>query len=117
MIGKKLWKLNNLVFTRCGQLHDVSEYIDKTNIEESNNILLIVGCNDLDQKNHEQVFGEMVTILDQIRNKYKNNKFIISEITPRNDNRDNEVKCFNSVLVNYAEDHSDENCSIPSQPK
>ena len=66
---KKLWKLNNSVFTRCGQLHDVSEYIDKTNIEESNYILLNVGCNDLDQKDHEQVFGESVTILDQIRNK------------------------------------------------
>ena len=46
------------------------------------------------------MFGEMVTILDQIRNKYKNTKFIISEITPRNDNRDNEVKCFNSVTFN-----------------
>ena len=67
----------------------------------------ILKCNDLDQKDREQVFGEMVTILDQIRNKYKNTKFIISEITPRNDNRDNEVKCFNSVLVNYAKDHSD----------
>ena len=104
---KRLWRLDNSEFVRCGQLNKVSKYITETNICELNYLLLNVGCNDLDQKNHDQVFGELELLLDQIRTKYTNIKFIISEITPRHDDRDEEVKLFNALLVNYAANKND----------
>ena len=39
--------------------------------------------------------------------KYNRTKFIISEITPRNDDRDAEVKLFNSLLLEYTKRHRD----------
>ena len=104
---KKLWKMNNSEFIRFGQLDNVATYLDKTDIDHSSYVLLSVGCNDLDEKDHKQVFAEMSNLLDKFREKFKNVKFIINEITPRNDDRDNEVKSFNGLLVHYARDHED----------
>ena len=104
---KKLWKLNDSVYVRSGQLNDISKYIDETNTAKSEYVLINVGCNDLDMKDHRQVFNEMSLLIQKIRNKYKGIKLIISEITPRKDERDNEVKRFNGLLLDYANDHND----------
>ena len=45
---KKLWKLDNSIYKRCGTLHEVNKTIDESDIEELDYILISVGVNDLD---------------------------------------------------------------------
>ena len=104
---KKLWKIDNSVFLRCGNLFDVSKKIDENELEGLQYALISVGVNDLDSKDHQQVFGEMEVIIDKMRRKYPGIKLIISEITPRNDRKDNEVKNCNQLLRDYARSNND----------
>ena len=53
--------------------------------------------NDLDNKDHEQVYEEIKLLFEQIRNKFHDLKIIVSEITPRNDKKDEEVKSLNKL--------------------
>ena len=69
---KKLWKLENSVYRRCSNIYEVSKLIDdEKNITKLNYILLSIGVNDLDDKDHEQVFGEMEGLINKIRCKYE----------------------------------------------
>ena len=104
---KKLWKLDSPIFKRCGNLHEVNKTIDESEIEELNYILISVGVNDLDLKGHMQVLGELEVIINKIREKYPGIKFITSEITPRKDNRDDEVIKCNRLLWEYAKSYHD----------
>ena len=104
---KKLWKLDNSLFSRCGNLYEVNKKIDENEIEGLKYVLINVGVNDLDLKDHQQVFGEMEVIVNKIRRKYPGIKLIISEITPRNDRRDTEVKQCNKLLWDYARSNQD----------
>ena len=104
---KKLWKQNNSLYVRCGQLEGISNYIDSARIVKVNHILINVGCNDLDRKNCRQVFNDLQELVSKIKNKWENIKFIISEITPRRDHRDNDVIEFNDLLFTYAKNRDD----------
>ena len=100
---KKLWRLDNSEFVRCGTLHDVYKFIFEDNkIETLRHVLLNVGVNDLDTKDPDTTFQELLSIVEEIRRKYPNIKFIISEINPRNDIRDLQVKQFNKLLAEYS---------------
>ena len=104
---KLLWKMNNSVYKKCSTLFNVSKVIEEGNFPGLKYILISTGCNDLDVKSHAQVYGEMELLLDQIRSKFKGVKVIINEITPRNDNKDIEVKHLNQMLAAYVANHSD----------
>ena len=104
---KKLWKLNNSVYKRCPTIFSVSHLIKNEDIKDLKYILLSIGVNDLDDKDHTQVFGEMRTLINQIRLKYPGIKIIIGEATPRNDARDEEVKRYNRLLKDFASDNAD----------
>ena len=105
---KKLWKVDKSDFKRCATLHSVSQVIESgTPGHGIQYLLLNVGTNDLDNKDHVQVFDEMKFLLEQIRKKYRGIKIIVSEIIPRNDSRDQEGQAFNELLYTYAEVHSD----------
>ena len=54
-------------------------------------VLINAGVNDIDTKSGMQVFQEMEVTVEQLSMKYPGIKIIFSEITPRNDKRDNEV--------------------------
>ena len=66
---KKLWKLDSSIFKRYDNLHEVNKAIDESEVEELNYILISIGVNDLDLKDHMQVFGELEAIINKIREK------------------------------------------------
>ena len=104
---KKVWKLDNSIFKRYGNLHEVNKTIDESEIEELKYILISVGVNDLDVKDHMQVFGEMELIINKTCENYPGIKLVISEITSRKDRRDNEVIKYNRLLWEYAKSYHD----------
>ena len=104
---KKLWKVKGSEYKRCSTLHTVSQQIKNCTYKELDYVLISVGTNDLDTKNHDQVFGEMQILVDEIRSKFHGIKLIINELLPRNDHRDNEVQKFNHVLGEYVKLHAD----------
>ena len=68
-------------------LHHLFISEDNT-IETLRHVVLNVGVNDLDTKDPDTILKEYKNIVEEIRKKFPNIKFIISEITPRNDIRD-----------------------------
>ena len=105
---KKLWKVDNSEYHTCGTLYNVSKVINESELQDSLKYVLIsVGVNDCDTKNCQEVFGEIESIFDLIRNKYPGVKIIMSEITPRRDKRDREVQLCNELLSTYANQHDD----------
>ena len=105
---RKLWRADNAKYHTCSTLHDVCNVIEKVEqIESLKYVFVNVGVNDCDTKDHEQVFGEMKMVIDQIRRKIPNAKIIMSEITPRTDDRDIEVQLCNTLLHDYAQQHDD----------
>ena len=105
---KKLSKANNSEIKPCSTLYAASQIFATNKYGNSlNYVMRNVGVNDLDEKNHTQVFGEAEILFDEIRSKHPGIKLIVSEITPRNDIRDSEVKAFNNLLHNYAVNHAD----------
>ena len=66
-----------------------------------------MGTNDLENKHYLQVLDELKQVLDDVRYRFPGVKLIVSELLPRNDTKDGEVKCFNTVLKSYAEQHTD----------
>ena len=81
--------------------------LEKEGIKELKYILLNVGVNDLDEKDHTVVFDEMQKLIVLVRTKYPGIKIIIGEATPRNDPRDEEVKNYNGLLNDYTRDNAD----------
>ena len=107
---KKLWRADNAEYHKCSTLYDVSKVIEKIDQIDSLNLKYVfvnVGVNDCDDKNGEQVFEEMKSVISQIRFKIPNVKIIMSEITPRNDQRDLEGQLCNSLLHDYAIQNQD----------
>ena len=104
---KKLWKKNDSEYKQCGSLHKLAEEINKLPYKSLKYILISVGTNDLDVKDHEQVLGELEIIISDIRSRFSGIKFIINEFLPRRDNRNNEVVKFNAGLTEYARGHHD----------
>ena len=92
---KKLWKVNGSDLKRCGTLFEVSRVITSSMNKTISHLLLHVGTNDLDNKDHSQVFGELELLLDSIRLKFPAIRIIVSEILPRNDERYSKVVRFN----------------------
>ena len=54
-----------------------------------------------------EVLGEIEAVVDLIRNKFPGVKIILSELTPRKDERDREVQLCNEELGNYANQQDD----------
>ncbi len=104
---KKLWKKNDSEYKQCGSLHKLAEEIKKLPYKSLRYILISVGTNDLDVKDHEQVLGELQLIISDIRSRFPGIKFIINEFLPRRDNRNSEVAKFNAGLGEYAKGHHD----------
>ena len=98
---KKLWKKNGSEYKQCGSLHKLSGEIRKLPYRTLKYILISVGTNDLDEKDHEQVLGELDLLIMDIRSRFPGIKFIINELLPRRDDRNSEVGKFNFGLGEY----------------
>ena len=65
-------------------------------------MLINVGVNDTDVKNAEEITKNFQSIIKQIREKYNGIKIILSEITPRKDDKDSIViECNNRLAKLY----------------
>ena len=71
--------------------HKLSQEIGKLPYKYLKYILISVGTNDLDEKDHQQVIGELELLVADIRTKYPGIQFIINEVLPRSDHRNSEV--------------------------
>ena len=97
---RKFWTIDGTEKFYCGSLYTLKEkIINAKQINSVKYVLINVGVNDLDTQDAEEVYEKMEDVVNIIREKYKDCKIIISEITPRTDDRDNEViKC--NTLIN-----------------
>ncbi len=85
----------------------LSEQIKKLTYKQVKYIFISVGTNDLDLKDHKQVFGELLILIDDIRARFPGIKIIINELLPRKDARNNEVGKFNAVLSTFTNSQED----------
>ena len=104
---KKLWKVRGSEYKRCSTLYDARITFKSFESSRIEHTLIWVGVNDLDDKDHKQVFGEAELLINEIRSKHHDIKIIFSEITPRKDGREPEVIAFNQLLESYAKQQSD----------
>ena len=105
---RKLWDLNGTEFKRCGDLKKVNEHIDrKVLFTQLKYFFISVGCNDLDTKSGEEVFHEMKDTVLKLKRLHPNIKIIISEITPRMDDLDSEVREANKLLNELVKNSTD----------
>ena len=104
---KKLWKKNGSEYKQCGSLHKLSEEINKLPYTSLKYILISVGTNDLDEKDHEQVLAELEFMIIDVRARFPGIKFIINELLPRRDERNSEVGKFNFKLGEYGKTQPD----------
>ena len=100
---RKLWKEKDSDLKRCGTLFDVSRVVKNSSVKGLKYFLLHVGTNDLDNKHYLQVLDELKQLLNDVRCRFPGVKFIVSELLPRNDVRDEDVQCFNTLLRSHAE--------------
>ena len=99
---RKLWTIKGSKRWNCGSLRVVKDSIEKdTSIKSLKHILINVGVNDIDSKSGEEVFDEIRETIEVIRKKHKDIKIILSEITPRNDSKDSEVKKCNNLVEEW----------------
>ena len=85
----------------------MSEQVKKLRYRSVKYLLISVGTNDLDDKDNEQVFGELELVLADIRTQFPGIKFIINELLPRKDERNSEIGEFNRRLGDYVRTQHD----------
>lgn len=105
---RKLWSLNGTKVKFCGNMREVDNTID--NMKAHSNLkyfFISVGCNDLDTKHGDLVFNSIKSIVDKLRGKFPGIKIILSEITPRMDDLDIQVRAVNTLLNQYVNSSDD----------
>ena len=99
---RRLWTLNGTKVKSCGNWREVNKIVDeKTKYTNLKYFFTNVGCNDLDYHKGDEVFNNMKHTIEKLKTKYPGIKIIISEITPRMDELDIEVKVTNTLLNQY----------------
>ena len=96
--ARKLWTIQGTTWKWSPKLGSVREIIEKEEFNYLEAILISCGSNDMDRRDGLDVFQEMIETITMIREKYPDIKIIISEVTPRKDDRDVEVLLCNEKL-------------------
>ena len=92
--------------TFCGSLFDLEQLIlADTKIATTKYVILSIGVNDVDTKTAEEVRRQLETVIDLIDRKYGQPKIIVGELTPRRDDRDDEVKKCNELINQFTDGH------------
>ena len=100
--------MNGTFVKRCGNLRELIAFIDGMKAHTKLKYFFFsVGCNDLDTKSGDQVFGGLKLVVEKLRDKFPGIKIILSEITPRMDNFDIQVKATNTLLNQYVDASDD----------
>ena len=98
----RLWSTQNSLRRSCPDLNALEDFIDGSNITSLKSILIHTGVNDTDDMCGNKVGEKLFTIINKIQAKFPGIKIIVSEVTPRMDGKDTEVKKCNNVINQYA---------------
>ena len=100
---RKFWTLRGTEKHFCGSLLDVERHF-REETRTPKYILLHVGVNDIDTRTPEQVSEHLRAILQSMKKKFNRVQIIVSEITPRNDDKDENVKRCNELINSICKD-------------
>lgn len=100
---RKLWTLKGTQVKVCGNWDEVNKVIDdkKTKYTNLKYFFTNVGCNDMDINEGDVVFAKIKNTVEKLKSKYPDIKVIVSEITPRMDERDTQVEVTNTLLNQF----------------
>ena len=85
---------------------ELNSFVDSlSSLRQLKYFFISVGCNDLDNYDGEVVFAGIKHTSERLREKFPHIKIVLSEITPRMDERDDQVKSANTLLQQYVEQH------------
>ena len=98
----KLWTTKNSMRRRCYTHPQLRTFITELNAESVETFLIHIGVNDIDNKSGQEVFDEMKESISLIKSKYPDAKIVLSEVTPRKDERDVEGDTCNRLLNEWA---------------
>ena len=98
---RKLWTLKGSKRVNSETINELEKYINNNDIKSLNNILINVGMNDIDSKSGIEVFDHLKGLTIKVRSQFPCINIIVSEVTPRADNRDSEVIICNDLLKQY----------------
>ena len=96
LVADQLWR--GIEIIPCGSVRDLKTMIPTIELEHTRLLIINVGVNDLDKKDGRDVFNELKSILEDITKSVPHIKIVLSEITPRNDERDAQVIICNALL-------------------
>ena len=91
-----LW--DNLTLVPAGCIPELEQIILKYDLRDYDVVIIHVGVNDLDTKSGTQVANRLIKLTSSIKTCAPGIKIILSEITPRSINKDDEVLACNDIL-------------------
>ncbi len=105
-INRRLfWSLEKTKWSRCGNINEINAAISNNKYTNLQYVLINVGVNDIDDEEGVNVALRLQGIINRIQELYPNIKIILSKITPRNDERDDQVVECNKALDNIYKSH------------
>ena len=99
---RRLWTLKGSYHKLFGNLQELKQYIGDHDIRSLEYILINIGINDIDIKTGKEVYEDLTLIVEKLVVDFPNVKIILSELTPRADEKDSEVKKCNELMNTMA---------------
>ena len=98
---RKLWTTNGTTWKHSSRLSFIPGILDDQSLDLSNleAILINTGVNDIDYMRGAEVHKILLSTINTITRKFPHIKIVVSEITPRNDEKDSEVVICNRMLA------------------
>ena len=103
-----LWKNSTMV--DCATISALHKKLESTPLDNYDIVVIHVGVNDIDSKDGQQVADDLYNEVETIRSKAPHVKIILSEVTPRQLTRDNDVVECNKQLRTFSS--SDNNVTL-----
>ena len=83
----------------CGNLGELENGIRNSDLSSVAMVCIHVGVNDTDKKSGQEVFSAINNIVSMIQELSPNIKIVLSELTPRNDERDPAVQRLSLIHI------------------
>ena len=96
LIEDKLWENNTII--SCGTTYDLRQLLPSTKFDGVGLIYIHTGVNDIDTEDGNKVAKNLIDIVKLIKQNLPNVKVVVSEVTPRQMHRDDEVQKCNTAL-------------------
>ena len=96
LVQDQLWKNNTVI--PCGNTYDLRKILNTTTVTGIDLIFIHIGVNDIDRDDGKTVSKNLVDIVQKLRSEHPNLKVVVSEVTPRQLTRDDEVQICNTAL-------------------